>query len=76
MGRVGTPEDIARIALFLTSDLSAYVTAGLYLSVVDYPSCHTVPPLVVRDAEAVDYENRSANSLELVALQVVMAHFS
>ena len=46
-----------------------------YLSVVDYPSCHTVLPLVVRDAEAVDYENRSANSLELVTLQVIMAHF-
>ena len=47
-----------------------------YLSVVDYPSCHTVLPLVVRDAEAVDYENRSANSPELVTLQVIMAHFS
>jgi hypothetical protein len=45
------------------------------LSVVDYPSCHTVLPLVVRDAEAVDYENRSANSLELVTLRVITAHF-
>ena len=35
-----------------------------YLSVVDYPGCHTVLPLVVGDVEAVDYENRSANSLE------------
>jgi len=47
-----------------------------YVSVADYPSRHTVLPLVVRDAEAVDYENRSANSLELVTLQVIMAHFS
>ena len=27
MGRVGTPEDIAGVALFLASELSAYVTA-------------------------------------------------
>jgi hypothetical protein len=47
-----------------------------YLSVVDYPSCHTVLPLVFRDARAVDYENRSANSLELVTLRVIMVHFS
>jgi hypothetical protein len=47
-----------------------------YLSVVDWPSRHTVLPLVVRDAEAVDYENRLANSLELVTLQVIMAHSS
>lgn len=25
-----------------------------YLSMVDYPSCHTVLPLVVKDAEAVN----------------------
>jgi len=27
LGRVGTPEDIAGVALFLASELSAYVTA-------------------------------------------------
>jgi len=27
LGRVGTPEDIVGIALFLASELSAYVTA-------------------------------------------------
>jgi hypothetical protein len=47
-----------------------------YLSVVNNTSCHTVLLLVGRDAEAVDYENRSASSLELVTLQVIMAHFS
>jgi len=47
-----------------------------YLSVVNYTSYHAVLLLVVRDAEAVNYENRSASSLELVTLQVIMAHFS
>jgi hypothetical protein len=68
-------EDIAGIALFLASELSAYVTAGLYLSVVDYVNCYAVLPLAVRDTGAVNQENRSANSLELVTLQVIMAHF-
>ena len=26
MGRIGTPEDVAKVILFLASDLSAYVT--------------------------------------------------
>jgi hypothetical protein len=47
-----------------------------YLSVVDYPSCHMVLPLVVRDAKAVDYENRSVSSPESVTLQATMARFS
>jgi hypothetical protein len=76
LGRVGTPKDIAGIALFLASELLAYVTAGPYLSVVDYPSRHTVLLLVVRNAGGINKENRSANSLELVTLQVIMAHFS
>jgi len=47
-----------------------------YLSVVDYPSCHTMLPLVVRDAGGINKENKSANPLKLVSLQVIMAHFS
>ncbi len=47
-----------------------------YLLVADYAGCHMVLLLVVRDAEAVDYRNRLASSLELVTLQVIMAHFS
>jgi len=75
LGRVDMPEDTAGIALFLAFELSAYVTTGPYLSVVDYVNCHTALPLVVRDAVGINKENRSANSLELVTLQVIMAHF-
>ncbi len=39
-----------------------------YLSVVNYTSCHAVLVLAVRDVEAVDHENRSASSLQLVTL--------
>jgi hypothetical protein len=42
---------------------------------VDYVNCYAVLPLAVRDTGAVNQENRSANSLELVTLQVIMAHF-
>jgi NAD(P)-dependent dehydrogenase (short-subunit alcohol dehydrogenase family) len=31
MGRLGTPQDIEGIALFLASDESAYCTGGLYM---------------------------------------------
>ena len=47
-----------------------------YLSVVDYPSYYAVLPLVVGDAEAIDNENRSVCSLDLVTPQVTMAHSS
>jgi hypothetical protein len=47
-----------------------------YLSVVDYPSRHTVLALVVGGAGAADHENRSAKLQELVTLQVVMARSS
>lgn len=47
-----------------------------YLSVADYTSRHTVLPFVVRDAETVDWEDRSARSLGLVTLQVTVGHSS
>jgi NAD(P)-dependent dehydrogenase (short-subunit alcohol dehydrogenase family) len=31
MGRVATPEDVAKVALFFASDLSSYVTASQVL---------------------------------------------
>jgi hypothetical protein len=76
LGRVDTPEDIAGIALFPSSNLPAYVTNGIYLSVVDYVNSYTVLPSVVRDAQALSWGNRSPNSLERVNLHVITDHFS